>query len=301
MLTRTNIKSPFDGLSISLVSATPVGSPKAVIQIAHGICGRKERFEEFMTYAATNGYACVAHDHRGHGESVLKESDRGYSYQGRSAALVADMMEVTSWIRQEFPDTPIYLLGHSMGSLVARTYIKKDDTGISGLILCGSPSYDKRVPIGYFLVKLLSLINHGRIRPIALQNSSTTKFNERFKDEGDKAWTCSVPSVRKAVREDPACNFAITADYSLTLMELMRETYSRRGWHSSNNSMPVLFLSGDDDPCLVDKHKFLHSVDCMRQVGYANVSYRLFPGMRHEVMHEKDKEEVWTEIMKFIC
>lgn len=300
MLIRTYIKSPFDGLTISIVSATPEGSPKAVIQIAHGVCGRKERFEEFMTYATENGYACVAHDHRGHGDSIIEERDRGYSYQGRSAALVADMKEVTSWLRQQFPDTPVYLLGHSMGSLVARTYIKKDDTGISGLILCGSPSYDPRVPIGYLLAKLISLINHGRYRPVAIQEAKSAKFNSRFKDEDDKAWTCSVPSVRKAVREDPACNFIITADYSLTIMELMRETYSRRGWHSSNNSMPILFLSGEDDPCMMNKKKFLHTVDCMRQVGYANVNYRLFPGMRHEIMHEKDKGKVWKEILTFI-
>jgi alpha-beta hydrolase superfamily lysophospholipase len=300
MLTRTYIRSPFDGLQISILSDIPEEKPKAIVQIAHGICGRKERFTEFMQFLSSKGYACVVHDHRGHGESIREEGDRGYSYQGRSNALIADMMEVTSWIRGEYPDTPIYLLGHSMGSMVVRTYIKRQDNDISGIILCGSPSYDPLSPIGYILARLISLIDHGRLRPSYLQENRSTKYNRRFKDEGDKAWTCSVPSVRKAVREDPACNFIMTADYSLTLMELVRETYSRRGWNSTNNSLPILFLSGSDDPCLINKKAFLHAVDCMRKAGYANVSYRLFPEMRHEVLYEKDRELVWNEILEFI-
>lgn len=300
MLTRTHINSPFDGLPISLIAVAPETPPKAVIQIAHGVCGRKERFTEFMEYLSSKGYACVAHDHRGHGESIREENDRGYTYRGRSTALVADMRGITSWITQKFPDTPVFLLGHSMGSLAARVYIKKHDEDISGLILCGSPSYNPLTPIGYMLAGLISLINHGRLRPTFLQEMTSSKYNRRFKGEGDKAWTCSDPASREAVRKEPACNFIITADYSLTIMELMMATYSRKGWHSSNNSMPVLFLAGDDDPCLISKKAFLHAVDSMRAAGYADVRYRLFPAMRHEVLHEKDKVTVWNEILEFI-
>ena len=300
MLTRTDINSPFDGLPISVMAVTPDARPKAVIQIAHGICGRKERFAEFMEYLAEKGYACVSHDHRGHGESIRKEEDRGYSYQGRSAALIADMREVTSWIKKYFPGVPVFLLGHSMGSLVVRAYIKRYDSDIDGLILCGSPSYDPLTPVGYVLARLASLIAHGRLRTALLLEARSARFNRRFKEEGDKAWTCSDPVSRKSVMDDPACNFILTADYSLTLMELMMSVYSRGGWHSSNNSMPVLFLSGADDPCMIGKSEFLHAVDSMRDAGYADVRYRIFPSMRHEVLHERGKEIVWNEILEFI-
>lgn len=300
MLVRSNIKSPFDGLTISILAAEPECSPKAVVQIAHGICGKKERFKEFMNYLSENGYACVANDHRGHGESIIYNKDRGYSYRGRSAAMIADMEGVTSWIEDRFPDTPIFLLGHSMGSLAVRTYIRKHDEKISGLIVCSSPSYDPLTIIGYILAKALCLINKGRIRPARIQENTSSKYNRRFKDEGDKAWTCSDPAVRETVSKDPACNFVLTADYSLTLMELMMKTYSGRKWHCHNSSMPILFLSGEDDPCLIDRKHFLHAVDHIRSVGYANVGYHLYPGMRHEVLHEKEKQKVWNEILKFI-
>lgn len=300
MLHKLNIESPFDGLHVSMLATVPETRPKAVIFIIHGICGRKERFLPFMQYMSDKGYACVAHDHRGHGESIRNEKDRGYSYRGRSAAVVRDMRAIAAWINENFPDTPVYMLGHSMGSLAARAYVKEDDRGLDGLILCGSPSYNPLSRLGLFLMRMISLIDKGRIRPLVFQRLTEKGYNKRFPDEGEKAWTCSDSEVRKTVKEDPSCNFTLTADYSATLMELMLKTYSKRGWLSSNNTMPVLFLAGDDDPCIISRKKFLKAVDAMRSAGYANVSYRLFPKMRHEVLNEIGKEKVWEEIVRFI-
>ena len=300
MIRKVHITSPFDGLNISTIATTPEVKPKAVIFIIHGISGKKERFLPFMEYMTDKGYACIAHDHRGHGESVLKEEDRGYSYKGRSAALTKDMRAVTGWINENFPDTPIYMLGHSMGSLAARAYIRENDTDLDGLILCGSPSYNPLTWLGMMMIKPISLIRQGRIRPIIFQKLMDDGYNRKFKSEGEKAWVCSDSNVRKTVKEDPSCNFSLTADYSVTLLELMHKAYSRRGWLSSNNSMPVLFLAGSEDPCIIDRHHFLLAVDAMRNAGYANVDYRLFPGMRHEVLNEIGKEEVWSEIICFL-
>lgn len=300
MLHRAHIDSPFDGLNISVIATIPETRPKAIILIVHGINGKKERFLPFMDYMTGKGYACVAHDHRGHGESIIKEEDRGYSYNGRSAAMTKDMRAVTRWISKDFPDIPIYMLGHSMGSLAARAYIREDDTDLNGLILCGSPSYNPLMWLGMFLTKPISLIKHGRVRPVIFQQIMDNGYNRKFKNEGEKAWVCSDSNVRKTVKEDPSCNFSLTADYSLTLLELMRKAYSKTGWKSSNSSMPILFLAGTDDPCIIDRHHFLMAVDAMRNIGYGNVSYRLFPGMRHEVLNETGKDKVWNEIVRFL-
>ncbi len=300
MLRKSHITSPFDGLNISMITTTPEAKPKAVLFIIHGLNGKKERFLPFMEYMTENGYVCIAHDHRGHGESVLKEEDRGYSYNGRSAALTKDMRAIRKWIRENFPDTPVYMLGHSMGSLAARAYVRENDKDLKGLILCGSPSYNPLTLIGMLMLKPISLIRQGRLRPVIFQKLMDDRYNRRFMNEGEKAWVCSDSNSRKTIKEDPSCNFSLTADYSLTLLELMRKAYSRKGWLSSNNTMPVLFLAGDDDPCIIDRHHFLLAVDAMRSAGYANVDYRLFPGMRHEVLNEIGKEKVWSEIIRFL-
>lgn len=94
-----------------------------------------------MEYLYHLGYVCLIHDHRGHGQSVLKDEDLGYFYQDGDIGIVEDLHQLTLWIHQQYPDLPLYLFGHSMGSLVVRVYLKKYDKDIQGLIVCGSPSH----------------------------------------------------------------------------------------------------------------------------------------------------------------
>ena len=86
------VESAYDGLEISVLEVAPAEKPKAVVLLAHGLCGCKERFLPFMEYLAMNGIACVANDHRGHGSSIRSEEDRGYTYQGGAKAVVMDMV-----------------------------------------------------------------------------------------------------------------------------------------------------------------------------------------------------------------
>ena len=139
---RHHISSSYDGLNISFIVVRPQGVPKAVIQLVHGMCGCKERFLPFMEYMADNGIASIASDVRGHGASIKSRDDLGYMYQGGYKALVSDLRQVSQWGHSEFPQLPYFLLGHSMGSLAVRVYIREDDSDISGLILCGSPSWN---------------------------------------------------------------------------------------------------------------------------------------------------------------
>ena len=93
------------------------------------------------------------HDHRGHGKSVRQQEDLGYFYNGKEKAIVEDLHQITLWIKEEYPNLPVYLLGHSMGTLVARNYIKKYDNEIKKLILTGPPCKNPAVDIGLLLAK----------------------------------------------------------------------------------------------------------------------------------------------------
>lgn len=104
------IKSVSDGLTIKVLSVFPeVQQPKAVLQIVHGMCEHKERYVPFMEYMASNGYACVIHDHRGHGETVHGADDLGYFYKGGYRAAVDDVLEVTLYAKKRFPGIPFFL------------------------------------------------------------------------------------------------------------------------------------------------------------------------------------------------
>ena len=297
---RHKIKSAYDGLDIGFAVTRPKTEPKAVLQLVHGMCGCKERFEPIMEYLSANGVACITSDLRGHGESIKSLDDLGYMYEGGYKALVSELRQVSEWGQKEFPGLPYFLLGHSMGSLAVRLYVKEDASQLSGCILCGSLSWNPWSIIGEWLMKAGCSLGQGHKRPKALQKITSDRYNRRFISEGPQAWTCSDPEVRKSFRENPLCNFRFTINGGYNLMAMMVKTYNSDPWSISNPMMPVLFLAGSDDPCIISEQKFHRAAYAMHKAGYRNVTSILYPYMRHEILNEIDKKTVWKDILDFI-
>lgn len=295
-----NIISDYDGLSISAMLSEPEEKTVGVLILVHGICGKKERFSPVIDYMTERGVACVTYDQRGHGRSIRMESDRGYTYGGGWKAMTMDLKSIVEWTRKRFPEEPLILLGHSMGSMVARVYIKENQSDIDGLIVCGSPSYNPLSPLGEMIMRAACSAGKGRWRPKWMLRHTSQMYNLRFRKEGPMAWTCSDVNTRKAFAEDPECNFDITADCSLAVLELMEHTYSRKGRHKANLSVPILFLSGADDPCMRGASNLDATVRKMKQSGFCMVSYKIYPEMRHEILRESGNEAVWKDILQFL-
>lgn len=294
------VESAYDGLKISVLEVIPAEKPKAVVLLAHGLCGCKERFLPFMEFLAMNGIACVANDHRGHGGSILCEEDRGYTYQGGAKALVMDMETVADYITEHYQETPITLLGHSMGSLAARAFLKHNENRLNRVIICGSPSPNPMAPIGRAILNIMSKRENGKQRPEILQKFTSTSYNRKFKHEGYQAWTCSDADIRKQFANDPRCNFTITVDLAKTLMDLFKEAYSTKGWSVKRPELPIIFMSGEEDPCMISLKEFEQATKHIAHCGYNNIQKRTYPKMRHEILNEKEKQMVWNDILDFI-
>lgn len=297
---KITIPSSYDGLNISVLAIIPEGRPIAVMQISHGICGRKERFIPFMEHMAEKGIVCVANDHRGHGESVRSKDDLGYMYTGGYKALVSDMRDVTGWIRMKFPGLPFFLLGHSMGSLAARIYMKENDSGVSGLILCGTPFRNRFTSVGRQLFRLIVRCGGERVRPKVFQKLTSKGYNRDFRSEGYQAWTCSDPKIRQSVTGDPLCNYFCTANASYNLLCMLDEAYSDKGWNAVRKGTGILLLSGGDDPCTKKGRSLEITEGIFRNAGYSDMKVKIYPGMRHEILNEKEKMKVWKDIEEFI-
>ena len=300
MTSEMTLRSRIDNLDLSVLVVRPEDKPKAVIQLAHGVCGCKERFIPMMEYMADRGVACVAGDHRGHGHSVRSSADLGYMYEGGYMALVDDMRVITQWIHSTFPATPVSLVGHSMGSMAARVYTKYDDSGIDGLVLTGSPSWESMSAVGRFLAGFLCMVGLSRMRMSFVHRMISSRYNRPFASEGPQAWICSDPQVRKLFHENPVCDFSLTANGSYNVMCLMRDTYAGGRWAMSNPKLPIVFISGSDDPTMGNERKFHASAQHICDRGYTNVTSAIYPGMRHEVLNEIGKEEVWEDILDFM-
>lgn len=294
------LRSAYDDLDISIVEVRPSGTVRAVLQIAHGMCGSKERFFPFMEFMADNGVACVANDHRGHGKSIKSEDDLGFMYDGGGKALVEDLKMVSSWIDTVYPGIPHHIAGHSMGSLAVRSMLKDGSDGMDGVILCGSPGYNPLSPAGFRICSLMSAAGFERLRPKLVRIITSDIYNRDFADEGPEAWTCSDPAVRKAFADDPIHNFRFTINGSEALLWLMIQAYGRLGWNVTDPDLPILFLSGMDDPCMRGDAGLAKAACIMHEAGYRNVNIKKYPAMRHEILNEIGKERVWQDILDFV-
>lgn len=148
------ITSKQDGLKLE-IAIMECKNPKGIVQFSHGMAEHKERYFDFMRYLNDRGYICVIHDHRGHGSSVKSKNDYGYFYTENADYIVEDLFQVTEYVREMYPGLEVTLFSHSMGTLVARCYLKKYDAYIDQLILCGPPTENSAASLGLALAKII--------------------------------------------------------------------------------------------------------------------------------------------------
>ena len=288
-----------DGLILDGIIVAPE-KPKAVLQLAHGMCEHKERYIPFMEYMAEQGFACVIHDHRGHGRSVKADTDLGYFYENGAEALVEDIRQVMEETKKRLVGVPYILFGHSMGSLGVRCFVKKYDSDIDALIVCGSPSANDMADMGIKLIRFLQKFKGGYGKAKLVDGMVMGAFNKPFAKENLKnSWLSTDKNVVKTYNADPYCNYTFTLNGYEALLTLMKDTYSTEGWNVSNKKLPIHFIAGADDPCITNQEKFGHAVQFMKDRGYRNVTAKLYEGMRHEVLNEKNKAIVYKDVAEF--
>ncbi len=294
------LQSGYDGLPLSVLCYEPEISPKGILQLVHGMAERKERYEEMMTFFAERGYVVVCHDHRGHGESVRNIADLGWfgDYDGK--ALVDDCVLVTERIKSLYPSLPLTLLGHSMGSLVVRAYIQEHDGLCDKLIVCGSPSRNSLAGMAIFLEKCIRLFRGKRHRSKLLHFLSTGKGDKNFTGEGECAWLSRNRESVERYLADEKCGFIFTCNGYENLFKLLKRTYQKKRYGVSNPDLPIHFIAGGEDPVIVSDLKWLAAIEALRAVGYTQVSGKLYEGMRHEILNEVGREEVYEDILAFI-
>lgn len=296
----TTIISQHDGLELGVSLRIPE-HPVGILQLVHGMAEHRERYHGFMDYCAEHGLIVLIHDHRGHGASVKDATDRGYFYQNGVQGIIDDVHQLTLYLRERFPDLPLTLFGHSMGSLVVRCYMQQYDRDIDGLIVCGSPSKRVGVGAGIIVSKLLQALRGDKYRSKFVNNLAFSGYNKKFTDAvSPNSWIVSDPAVVEAYDADERDGFVFTLNGFEVLFSLSKRAYRKSGWVMQNPAAPIFFIAGEDDPCIISKKDFARAVNFMRARGYQDVKSKLYPGMRHEILNEVGKAEVWSDVQKWI-
>lgn len=266
-------------LELSCLMVLPEGRPATVLQILHGMCENKEKYIPFMQYLASAGIACVIHDQRGHGASVKDPSELGYMHGGGWEAMAGDAMEVWQSVQDCFNGCRHALLGHSMGSMVAKTLVKKHSAMLDALVLCGCPGYNPWCVPGRLLASAVGKVKGEGYRSRMLQRFA-------FGSHGGG--------------KDRTGGFIFTADGFQTLIALMREGHSYYGWTDVNRELRVMFASGGDDRYIRSRNAFSRAVNTMTEAGFNDTRTVMYPGMRHDILGAQDCAKVWKDILDFL-
>ena len=292
--------SNFDGWELKGVVLEPKNSPKGIIQLVHGMTEHKYRYRDLMQFFVEKGYIFIAHDHRGHGESAHTQEDLGWFQDDTSRAIVEDAVQVTEYARKLYPNLPLTLYGHSMGSMVVRCYLREHDERIDKLVVSGSPTLNPLVDGGILLTKLITKLYGPRHRSKMLRYLSTGKGDQLMKGKGGGSWlTKDAQSVLDS-KNDPKCDYTFTCNGFMNLFLLMKYTYQKEGYQVKNPKLPIYFISGADDAVIETKKKWWQALEFLRELGYQNVSGKLYEGLRHEIHNELEKEMVFEDVLKFI-
>lgn len=293
-----NIISEKDCLQLEVAILEPKEKPKGIVQISHGMSEHKERYYEFMKYLSENGYICVIHDHRGHGASVKNKRDLGYFYTEDINYIIDDLYRITKYIKNKYPDLKINLFAHSMGTLVARGYLKKYDDKINKMILSGPPTENSMALLGLMIAKFLNIFYKKNV-PNKLLNNLT--FGNYSKDVNKKnEWICLNEDIVEAYNKDELCGYIFTTNGFINLYKLMINAFKKNNWNMKNKNLPIYIIAGRNDKVIQNEEKFTKLSKFITERGYKNVQSKLYNDMKHEILNEKNNKIVYKDILDFI-
>jgi hypothetical protein len=293
-----NIISEKDCLQLEVAILEPKEKPKGIVQISHGMSEHKERYYEFMKYLSENAYICVIHDHRGHGASVKNKRDLGYFYTEDINYIIDDLYQITKYIKNKYPDLKINLFAHSMGTLVARGYLKKYDDKINKMILSGPPTENSMALLGLMIAKFLNIFYKKNV-PNKLLNNLT--FGNYSKDVNKKnEWICLNEDIVEAYNKDELCGYIFTTNGFINLYKLMINAFKKNNWNMKNKNLPIYIIAGRNDKVIQNEEKFTKLSKFITERGYKNVQSKLYNDMKHEILNEKNNKIVYKDILDFI-
>lgn len=281
---------------------TPEGETKAVVQIVHGIAEFVERYDDFANYLTGLGFAVVAEDHMGHGQSINGDGIQGYFHGGWFTA-VADTMQLLEDTKKAYPNVPYILFGHSMGSFMARTILcKYPDSGIAAAVICGTawqPAF--ALPA---LIKVIEAMNKkmGETTPNQKLNDMVFgSYNGKVEHpRTSHDWLSRDNKIVDAYIAHPLCGFVPSGGLLRDMMQGIYFIEQKENLNAMRKDLPVFFIAGGDDP-VGSYGKGVHqAAEAFRKAGMADVSVRIYPLCRHEILNEINKEEIYEDVVAWI-
>lgn len=276
---------------IHAISWIPEQKIKAVLQIAHGMVEFINRYDHFASFLADQGFLVVGHDHLGHGLSVTREEDLGFFHQdGGNPYVIADIHQLRLNTQAAYPDVPYFVMGHSMGSFLMRQYIMMHGEGLQGAIIMGTGSQNQAVvKFGQSLTHIMALFKGWHYRSEFVNQMAFGAYNKSFAPvRTSRDWLSKDEAMVDAYINEPLCMFTFTLNGYETLFATIAYIQKKRHIDQIPKDLPILLISGEDDPVGDQGRGVKKAMEGFQQAGIKEVTLKLYPHDRHEILNETD-------------
>ena len=277
------------------------GTPRAVIQLSHGMCEYVQRYEQWAHRFVREGFVFCGNDHLGHGNTAACDAALGYTAKrGGAQYLVEDLHQMTKEMKKRFPDTPLVLYGHSMGSFAARAYLTRYADELAGALISGTAGSEAPTGLALKLTHLIAKAKGDTHRSRLLTALAFGSYNKKFKEENDVcSWLTRERAVREFYAKDRFCSYVFTAAGYDTLFTLLHTVSDKKWANGVRKELPILLFAGEMDP-VGNYGKGVCEVYGRLQSAGCNVQLKLYENARHEMHNELNRDEVFADLVSFL-
>ena len=278
-------------------------TPVAVLQIVHGVAEYVGRYDDFARFLNRRGIIVVGHDHLGHGLSLPEGGTPVYFGDGNTwNTPVDDIYVLHTKLKEQYPHLPLLLMGHSMGSFLSRTYLIRYPGTVKAAILMGTGWQSAAALTGG-----LALAGMLKRRNAAATNDTVTElafgaYNKTFKpNRTDYDWLSADEENVDAYMADPLCGQDATVGLFYEMLNGIRFNQRRGNLERMDKTMPILLISGEDDPVGGMGAGVRQTYAEFKRTGITDCTLKLYPGLRHELLNEKaHRDEVYQDIWSWM-
>jgi alpha-beta hydrolase superfamily lysophospholipase len=293
-----------DGIEIFVYKWVPDSdSPKAAVQIAHGLAEHAARYEKIAEALTSAGYICYADDHRGHGKTAGDIEKTGYLGPGGWESTVKEIKMLSDIIKKENPNILLFFIGHSWGSLMGQDYIQQWGNNIKGVIFSGTSGY-----MDPNLLKMGEMITKKELKKFGpmkrnekLFKLTFASFNKPFEPaETEFQWLSRDQDEVNKYANDPFCGFICTTslfdEFIYGLIKIWKEENERK----IPIDLPIYIISGSDDPSNDMTKNLFKLIERYQKYGIKDLTYKIYQNARHEIFNEINQNEVFKDVIDWL-
>lgn len=288
--------------NIHAVEWQPEGVPKAVLQIAHGVTEHILCYEEMAEYFTKKGFVVVGNDHLGHGTSIAEGAKSMYlGQEGSWKWVVKDIDKCMKMTKERYPDIPYILLGLSLGSFAVRTHAILHPGKVDGIVLAGTgQSPAPALVLARFMANLEAKKAGEENSTPAIKKLTFEDYNKKFApNRTDFDWLCASEKGLDGYLADPLRGDAMSCGLFREMLNGMIFTGNLKNQKQMDADVPVLLVSGEDDPVGDCGKGIERTKQSLQKAGVKDVTMKLYPGLRHDIFLEDEKKDIFEDIFKW--